>query len=322
MLLSERITACFGREASAGLAEFSDSGLTGRVWGFVLANEEVWRRRYYFFVNRRPVRNRVLYRAVREASPGEGGMVFLFLELHPSQVDVNMHPAKTEVRFRDDIRVHDLVRGALLREAQPAWMQAGNVAEPEAGYGVTDANGFTLVGQVDNTFLLTVAEGHLYLLDQHAAEERVLYERLQQRQVASRQLIAPQVVNLSVGESAFFEAHADELAACGFTIDPFGPQVVALRAVPDFIDPRQSALIFARLLMRMQNGKEEFHQALACLGALKAGQVLPREAQEQLLTNWAMAANPHACAQSTCLLSFVARRGAAQDRADRTQHGI
>ncbi len=296
--LSERITACFGREAAAGLEEFSDSGLAGRVSGFVLANEEVWRRRYYFFVNHRPVRNRVLYRAVREALPGEGGMVFLFLELHPSQVDVNMHPAKTEVRFRDDLAVHDLVRGALLRRSQPAWMQAGQVTESNAKYGPETTHGFTLVGQVENTFLLTVAEGHLYLLDQHATEERILYEQLQHQRISPRQLIAPQVVNLSIGERTFFEAHADELAACGFTIDPFGPQVVALRAVPDFIDPGQSALIFSRLLTRVQNGKEDFHQALACLGALKAGQVLPRETQEQLLTTWTTTADPHACAHN------------------------
>jgi DNA mismatch repair protein MutL len=71
------------------------------VWGAVIPSEEVWRRRYYLFVNRRPVRNPTLYRAVRDAFSGEGGMVFLFLELHPSQVDVNIHPAKTEVRFRE-----------------------------------------------------------------------------------------------------------------------------------------------------------------------------------------------------------------------------
>jgi DNA mismatch repair protein MutL len=296
--LAERITACFGREAATGLEEFADSGLHGRVWGFVLASDEVWRRRYYFFVNHRPVRNRVLYRAVRESLAGGGGMVFLFLELHPSQVDVNMHPAKAEVRFRDDLAVYDLARGALLRRSRPAWMEASRIAEADAGYGTGETHGFTLVGQVENTFLLTVAEGHLYLLDQHAAEERILYERLQQQRVASRQLIAPQVVNLSVGERAFFEAHADELAACGFAVDPFGPQVVAVGAAPDFVEPRQAALLFARLLTRMRNGKEDVHQALACLGALKAGQTLTREAQEQLLTLWARTDNPHACAHN------------------------
>src|SRR5207247_9847722 len=76
--LLERITACFGREAASGLEEFENAGITGRVWGFVLTTAEVWRRRYYFFVNRRAVRNRTVYREVRDALPGEGGMVFLF----------------------------------------------------------------------------------------------------------------------------------------------------------------------------------------------------------------------------------------------------
>jgi DNA mismatch repair protein MutL len=296
--LSERIAACFGREASFGLEEFEDSGIAGHVKGFALTTEEVWRRRYYFFVNRRPVRNRILYRAVRETLQGEGGMVFLFLELSPSQVDVNMHPAKTEVRFRNDVAVYDLVRGALLRRSRPAWLQTETVAEPETAYDTTPDGGFSLLGQVENTFLLTSAEGHIYFLDQHAAEERVLYERLQQQRVSGRQLIAPQVVTLSAGERALVDAHAEELTACGFVVDPFGPQVVALRAIPDFLDPHASSLIFARLLMRAREGKEDLYQALACLGAIKAGQALPKETQERLLAAWARSTNPHACAHN------------------------
>lgn len=296
--LPERISACFGREATANLEEFADAGTAGRVWGYALSSEEVWRRRYYFFVNRRPVRNRVLYRAVRETLQGEGGMVFLFLDLSPSQVDVNMHPAKTEVRFRDDVAVYDLVRGALLRRSSPPWMQTERVAEPDAGYGAEENSGFALVGQVENTFLLALAEGHLHLLDQHAVEERILYERLQQRQVKSRQLIAPQVVNLAADERAFFEAHAEDLSACGFVVDPFGPQVVALRVIPDFLDPRQASFIFSRLLTRVRSGKEDVQQALACLGAIKAGQALERDIQERLLTAWTKTVNPHACAHN------------------------
>src|SRR5262245_19441637 len=104
--VQERLVACFGRDAAASLAECENSGLAGRIWGFVLAAEGVWRRRYYFYVNRRAVRNRTLYRAVRDALPGEGGMVVLFVEVPPSQVDVNIHPAKAEVRFRDDVAVY------------------------------------------------------------------------------------------------------------------------------------------------------------------------------------------------------------------------
>jgi len=296
--LQERIAACFGREASSGLEEFEDTGIAGRVWGFALASEETWRRRYYFFVNRRPVRNRILYRAVREALQGEGGMVFVFLELPPSQVDVNMHPAKTEVRFRDDPAIYNLVRGALRSRTQPSWLQVRQVAEAGSAYGSDSSGSFSLIGQAENTFLITMAEGALYLLDQHAMEERVLYERLQQRRVSVRQLVAPQVVNLSIEERAFFEERSEELTRCGFTVDPFGPQVVALRAIPDFIDPRESSLIFARLLQRVRTGKEDIHQALACLGAVKAGKELPKELQERLLAAWEMAENPHACAHN------------------------
>ncbi len=168
-LLSERIVACFGREAASSLEEFESSGITGRAWGFVLPTESVWRRRYYFFVNCRAVRNRTLYRAVRDALPGEGGMVLLFLDIAPSSIDVNIHPAKTEVRFRDDLSVYDLVRGALQRRTRPAWLQGERVAEQESAYSQPTSTPFSLIGQIEKTFLLVMAEGHLYFLDQHAA---------------------------------------------------------------------------------------------------------------------------------------------------------
>ena len=296
--LADRLTACFGQEAASGLEEFESTGIAGRVWGFVLSSAEVWRRRYYFFVNRRPVRNRTLYRAARDTLQGEGGMVFLFLELHPSQIDVNMHPAKTEVRFRDDVAIYDLVRGALRRRALPSWLQAGQVAEPQEAYSASATGGFTLVGQIENTFLLTLAEGHLYLLDQHATEERVLYEQLQKGQIHSRELIAPQVVTLSHEEQTFVEEHQPEISACGFTVEPFGSQVVALRAIPVFVDPRESGLLFSRLLTRVRGHKEDFRQALSCLAAVNAGQPLTREEQERLLASWTQTANPHACAHN------------------------
>lgn len=175
--LPERVAACFGHETASRMEEFESTGLNGRVWGFLVTQEEAWRRRYYFFVNRRSVRNATLYRVVRDTLGNEGGMVCIFVELHPSQLNVNIHPAKTEVRFRDDPSVYDLVRGGLQRRSVPSWLLSSQVAEDGVPYGEEANNGFSLIGQVEETFLLTVSEGHLYLLDQHAAEERVLYER-------------------------------------------------------------------------------------------------------------------------------------------------
>ena len=294
----ERVAACFGHETASRLEEFENTGLNGRVWGFLVTQEEAWRRRYYFFVNRRAVRNATLYRVVRDTLDNDGGMVCLFVELHPSQLNVNIHPAKTEVRFRDDQSVYDLVRGGLQRRSTPSWLSASQVAEAGVPYGEEQSTGFSLVGQVEATFLLTLSKGHLYLLDQHAAEERVLYERLQNGEVQSRSLISPQVVQLSAEEHAFFDDQAEAFATCGFSAELFGPHVLALRAIPEFLDPRTSGLTFSRLVTRVRTQKEDLHQALSCLGAIKAGQVLDREAQGRLLNAWTQTANPHACAHN------------------------
>ena len=109
-------------------------------------------------------------------------------------------------------------------------------------------------------------------------------------------MIAPQVVKLSIDEQAFLDDTAEALSACRFELDAFGPGVVALRAVPDFLEPQSSGLIFSRLLTRLRSKKEDITQALSCLAALKAGQMLSREAQERLLTAWTQTAHPHACA--------------------------
>ena len=296
--LQERVAACFGHETASRMEEFENTGLNGRAWGFLVTQEEAWRRRYYFFVNRRSVRNATLYRVVRDTLGNDGGMVCLFVELHPSQLNVNIHPAKAEVRFRDDPSVYDLVRGGLQRRSVPSWLSTPYVAEDGVPYGEDQNSGFSLVGQIEDTFLLTLSEGHLYLLDQHAAEERVLYERLQNGQVQSRSLISPQVVQLSAEEHAFFDAQAEAFAACGFSAELFGPHVLALRAIPDFLDPRTSGLTFSRLVTRVRNQKEDLHQALSCLGAIKAGQLLDREAQGRLLNAWTQTTNPHACAHN------------------------
>lgn len=297
-LLPERIAACFGREAASGLEEFESTGITGRTWGFILPTEMAWRRRYYFFVNHRVVRNPTLYRAVRDAMPGEGGMVLLFLEIPPAAVDVNIHPAKTEVRFRDDPAVYDLVRGALQRRTRPAWAQAEHVAERAAEYNQQTNNRFSLLGQIEKTFLLSMAEGHLYILDQHAAEERVLFEQLQSGTVKQRTLIAPHVVTLSIEEREFLEYQTTEISQCGFTVDLFGPQVITLRTVPDFIQPKDAGMIFSRWLARVRLQREDFHQALSCMGAVKAGQELTHEVQARLLERWSQTSNPHACAHN------------------------
>lgn len=294
--LIQRMTAVLGQQAAARAEEFHVSGIWGRLWGLVISGDAVVRRPVYLFVNQRSVRNTALYRAAREGLQDAASTVLLFLEIDPSQVDVNMHPAKAEVRFRDEQALYEQVQYALRRRTSTWQAQDERVAEETADYAA--AEGFSLFGQVENTFLLTLSEGHIYLLDQHAAEERVLYERLQQGKVQRRELAAPQVVTLSPEEGAFVEAQREMLTACGFAVEFFGPHTLALRAIPDFLSPAEAGIIFSRLLPRVRSQREDFQQALSCLGAVKAGESLSPEAQERLLAAWVQTDHPHACAHN------------------------
>jgi DNA mismatch repair protein MutL len=306
----DRLLALYGQEATAHLEMFDGEGLSGRLWGSVSREPVLGRRSYRFFVNRRPVRNATLYRAVHAALGGMGTLV-LFLEIPPDLIDVNVHPAKREVRFRDDEGVYDLVLGVLGRHLSGERRYAGGVAEREDSYaaaGATEAaEAFQGLGQAENTFLLATAHGHLYLIDQHAAHERVLYDRLTAALEGGapprRLLIAPQVLTLAAGELAALEGHRAALEACGLDIEQFGPGAVAVRAIPDFLSARQAESFCRRLIQRLRNNAleprgETLPQMIACVAAVKAGTPLSVAEQQRLLREWARSRQAHACAHN------------------------
>lgn len=306
----ERLMAVYGQEATARLEAFEGEGLSGRVWGNLSRDAEGNRRVYRLFVNRRPVRSASLYRAAQGALSG-AGTVILFLEIAPNVVDVNVHPAKREVRFRDEEGVYDLVWSALSRALTRGLRPVGGVAELEEPYhpagGADPPEAFRIVGQVENTFLLAYSKGYLYVIDQHAAHERALYERLQ-RAIARgepprRTLIAPQVLLLSAREMDLLEQHRSELEACGFLFDRFGPEAVAVRALPDVIQPREGESFCRQLIPRLREvvinrRAETVPQMLACLAAVTAGTSLLPEEQERLLRAWMTSNHPDACAHN------------------------
>lgn len=292
----QRLTAAFGQQVGSQLEAFDEVGGWGRVWGFAATGSDSGQRRVYLYVNQRPVRSPILQRAITDGLQGMNGLVVLFLEAHPGELDVNVHPAKTEVRFRQPQDLFERVRHAMRRRTRAFGAPSLQAAETPPGYN--EQNSFTLLGQIEDTFLLTLHDGHLYVLDQHAAEECVFYERLRLGKVGRRDLIAPQIVTLSDEERRFVDQNMEALTACGFAIEPFGPLVIALRSIPEIISPKDSARIFSQLLARVRSGREDFSQALSCLAAVKAGFVLERERQERLLAAWHQTANPHACAHN------------------------
>ncbi len=331
-------------------------------------------RRSFIFVNRRLVRDRAVlatfYRAVRdEWRSDEFPSLFLFIELLPFDVDVNVHPQKAEVRFRDPRlmdRLGETLRLALARargeEAAPlrtasflpeapfAWegfggrsfepaadsfgevreglfagepggagavAQAMHLAElslapldrapvPLSGRG-GETQRFRLLGQYKGALILLEGPDGLYLIDQHVAHERVLYERfrrsLGESRADSQRLVAPLVLELSRGERMRLAELAPALEPAGFEISELSGGSLAVAATPAVLSPAEGEALLLRLAADTAASPEnlgqrildDFAASLACKAAVKMHHALAAEKLEALVSELFAAENPYAC---------------------------
>ncbi|MCB2075312.1 MAG: DNA mismatch repair endonuclease MutL [Novosphingobium sp.] len=311
----------------------------------------------YLFVNGRPVKDRLLIGAVRGAyadmlARDRHAVLALFLDLPPEEVDVNVHPAKTEVRFRDPAFVRGFIVGALRhaldtsgrRSAQsPAasamdnWQSEPIVPSPEpaslrslfarehgreparvgepgqafSGFGrgyeqdlmapaaraepaeeaAQDAEQYPLGvarGQVAGTYIVAEAEDGLVIVDQHAAHERLVLERLRSAgagdAVATAQaLLLPEVVELDEPACDRIEENSDKLAALGLVVERFGPAAMLVRSVPTVLGTsdvqalvRDIADDLAQHGDTLLLGEKLDHvlATMACHGSVRAGRAL------------------------------------------------
>ena len=330
----------------------------------------------YLFVNRRPVRDRMLLGAIRgayaEMMPRDRhAVVALFLDVPPGEVDVNVHPAKTEVRFRDAALVRGLIVSGLRRAldeaghrvAQPVAAEAmGWTSEPESpfrlreGFGEGSAasapwpddpspdpsrkrEGSLFVhdpratffapppaaraepayapppdaldhplgvarGQVAKTYIVAESEGALILVDQHAAHERLVLERMRRAlasgRVATQSLLIPEVIELDEPACDRLEARAAELADFGLELERFGPRAVLVRATPALLgtaDPTGLVTDLADELaawdeaLSLRERLDAIAGTMACHGSVRAGRVLSVAEMNALLRE--MEATPH-----------------------------
>ena len=359
----------------------------------------------YIFVNRRLVRDRLLLHAVHEAyrnilPSGAYPMVLLFIDLPAAEVDVNVHPAKIEVRFRHPQFVHDFARDAIrmaLGRARPVPSFTGATAPPAqpppqllaaeaaAGAGVSgsmaapraiipplsdgvgsaaEASGLTApplapeaqrfhfdsgvvmpaaaateafaaqaghaaasatqaveftasatsladlkpLGQVNSSFIVAVNGEGLWLIDQHVAHERILFEQhvraRREGMVSGQRLLAPIMVDLAPRQRVILEQIAEELSANGFDVTPMGQQSVAIQATPAGVASADAE----RLLAEILSGIEREHQSIsidsvqakiaastACHAAIKVNMPLDLPKMEWLLGELAKTDLPMSC---------------------------
>jgi DNA mismatch repair protein MutL len=350
----EVLAALYGVDIARAMLEViaRDEGLS--IGGFISPTSLTRsnRREINFFVNGRPVQDAALTAALLRAyhtllMVGRYPLAILFLEMPPEAVDVNVHPTKAEVRFRQQDRVfsaaQQAVRRALLAytpipgsgtilgsqlrwsasppdshktsSIDPAWSMADTQSGQEApSWGVPAQANLTddrvpllrLVGQIATTYLVAEGPDGLYLIDQHAAHERVLFERfMAQRggEIPGQTLLEPVVVEMTPGSARLIHDQLPVLARLGFQVENFGPNAFLIRSIPALVagsDPatalRSLAEDFEEDETPLQAEIESKIIARVCKrAAVKAGQILSLDEQKALLQNLEACESPRTC---------------------------
>jgi DNA mismatch repair protein MutL len=290
---AERVGALLG-EAFSGASVPVDAPAAGlRLSGLAGTPQAATARAdsQYFFVNGRFVRDRLLAHAAREAYAellhGERAPAYvLFLQLDPRGVDVNVHPAKTEVRFRDSRSVHQFVMHALKRALAPSAAEAPvayasfsnnqlvqgslGLAQPAAAYqafmGISQETvqlekqeghplGYALA-QLHGVYILAQNEAGLVLVDMHAAHERIVMEKLKKNldagAVQRQSLLVPAVLRAEALEVATAEENREPLERLGLEVAASGPNELAVRAAPALLAGGDIAALTRDLLREIR----------------------------------------------------------------------
>ncbi|MES2835028.1 MAG: DNA mismatch repair endonuclease MutL [Pseudomonadota bacterium] len=375
----KRLAALLGRdfEANALLIDQERDGV--RLTGY--AGLPTYSRgnaaHQYLFVNGRPVKDRLLQGALRGAyadflARDRHPAAVLFLDIDPLYVDVNVHPAKAEVRFRDPALVRGLIVGALRHALAAAGHRASTTVAADALAGFTahtgaafspsspSASGFsgwqgwtapaagtgTLPGmhertarveaampgfaawpdqpgseinaptdlmdhplgaaraQLHGTYIVAQTRDGLVVVDQHAAHERLVYEKMKvqmaQGSVARQALLTPEVVELDPAEAERISARADELAALGLIVEPFGAGAVLVRETPALLGDTDVQGLIRDIAddlaehgaaLALSERLADVCGTMACHGSVRAGRVLSAPEMNALLRQ--MEATPH-----------------------------
>ncbi len=273
--MEERIAALFSRDMADNLLPVSYVEGPVSINGFVQrpADARPSGRKAYLLVNGRPFRDSFIVRAAEAGyrgaiAPGDRPTLFLWLDVPGEQVDVNVHPSKHEVRFRDRFYVERCVEEAVRSAIKPlesaavmgvAPGPAGTWAAYDAGFvrgpGSHESSAYagTLVPegevphrvgygigallQVFDAFIVCEAEEGIAFIDQHSAHERIIYEQamkcLEGESSEPQNLLLPITVDLTADELAVVDAHSESLARIGFEIEPFGGRSVLIHATPN-----------------------------------------------------------------------------------------
>ena len=353
--LQDAILSIYGAEVAGRMLPVSLADGDVAVDGYTGAPELNRRNRSYttLLVNRRWVYDRSIYYAIEQAYQGtlpdrRFPFAVINISVPPEQVDVNSHPTKREVRFRNGDRLFSLVQRAVrealiahapVRTATRSFTSVDASLQPSPSSetprlsstvgAARRADGVALstttlapaegplrdvladlrvVGQIRQTYIVAEGGSGMYLIDQHAAHERVVFDQIRQRRQGderpSQPLLAPMTAELSAAQAVTLESYADLLTDYGFALEPFGDRAWLVRALPANLAARASPdpaaalcdLLDAVAVEQVVMEREDALAAtVACHGSVRAGMTLAQEEMDALLRQLQSTENPHHC---------------------------
>ncbi len=379
MSVKERTFQLYGSEIAENLMSFEGDRDGIRIHGLIGRPSYTRADRTYqdFYVNRRAVKNpsltHALYSAYHDLLMRDRHPVgFIFIEIDPTLVDVNVHPAKAEVRFRNQSQIHDLVRDVIRERLQAQGIRAADAAvtayaphaegvrealadylknqtikedgskmerrslffgrrknddgtapllydrdssvlgeinsEPQAGPSGSPEHYLYPLAQVHDSFIIAQSEEGMAIIDQHAAHERVLFEKLQDqfdnRNISVQNLLMPDQVELGPAQSSLLSEYLSEFNRLGFVVEEFGRGTFMIKAVPSLLVGADYRKLVLDVLdevnvlgesRKMDELRDRILSVMACHPAIKVHRHLDQKEMETLVSDLYRCRMPHSC---------------------------
>ncbi|MBA7702905.1 DNA mismatch repair protein MutL [subsurface metagenome] len=340
----DSIIEVYGAEIARHMLEVSESGWGSgeaqvKVTGMVGAPSISRSGRGYlsFFINRRWVNSRLLAWGVEEAyhgllPQGKHPVAVITISLPPSEVDVNIHPTKSEVKFQHERQVFAAVQKAV-RQTLIAQTPVPRIEEVVAAYGVPSRQAeidwssggvgqrgisqsfeaarpltvalpvLRVLGQLMSSYIVAEGPDGLYLIDQHAAHERIVFERVREQrsrgEIEVQGLLEPVPFEVTPRQEAILKSHQQELGESGFSLELFGDRTYLVRSVPQALSGGDWPGALRELLdsgEAISDWGEKIAISIAChSGAVRAGQLLSDDEMRELVRQLEKTVVPHTC---------------------------
>jgi DNA mismatch repair protein mutL len=336
----------YGKEIKENLVkvnyEEENIKITGIIGNTLVARDT--RKDQIIFLNKRNIKNITLTSSADQAFKGATGIgkygfFILNIEMNANEYDVNVHPTKTEVRFKEEDKIARILYHAI-KNAMLNTEFLGNkqIEENNSKYIENEYEFLTnkiqtnqfekqeetnielrkreekrvinykYIGILFRTYIIIEVEDEIYLIDQHAAHERVLYEQIKENykkhiQQNSQLMLIPEVVTLTHQEMEFVRENKEMLVNIGFDIEEFGENTLKINGIPDLEYRAKTTNIFLDILDEMLTNQrtsikdieERFIATVACKAAVKANMDLTRQEVDKLIQNLLSLNNPYTC---------------------------